>query len=59
MNPRTKASFLKALKKECSKLAATRDNLRDLQDELNMQVEASEEATTLLEECIDILSELN
>lgn len=59
MKPRTKQAILKALKKECAKLAATRDNLRDLQDELNMQFEASDEATNLLEECIDKLSELN
>ena len=59
MNKRTKESILKKLKAECAKLAKCRDNLRDLQDELNMQVEASQEAADLLEECIDKLSELN
>lgn len=59
MNARTKASMLKSLQKECTKLAKTRDNLRDLQDELNMQLEASSEAQELLEGCIDKLSELN
>lgn len=59
MKTRTKASILKALQKECAALAKTRDNLRALQDELNMQLEASEEATDLLEGCIEKLSELN
>ena len=59
MNPRTKAAMLKSLQKECAKLAKTRDNLRDLLDEMNMQLEASEEAQELLEGCIDKLSELN
>jgi hypothetical protein len=59
MKTRTKAAILKALKKECAALAKARDNLRELEDELSMQVEASDEATELLESCIDKLSELN
>ncbi len=59
MNPRTKQSMINKLKKECEKLAKTRDNLRNLRYELEMQVEDSEEAIQLLEECIDKLSELN
>lgn len=59
MRARTKESILKALKKECTALAKTRDNLRDLQEELDQQVTDSEEATELLEECISKLSELN
>lgn len=59
MNQRTKQAILNSLKKECEKLSKLRDNLRDLQDEIEMQVENSKEATELLEECIDKLSELN
>lgn len=59
MKTRTKAAILKALQKECKALAKARDNLRNLQDELSMQVESSMEATELLESCIDKLSELN
>lgn len=59
MNKRTKDAMLKSLRKECAKLAATRDNLRDLQEELEAQLENAKEATVLLEDCIDRLSELN
>lgn len=59
MKPRTKAAMLKALQKECATLAKTRDNLRGLLDEMNMQLDNSEMATELLEGCIDKLSELN
>lgn len=59
MNKRNKNSILKMLQKEGEKLAETRDNLRELQDELNMQLKDSEEAIELLEECIYKLSELN
>lgn len=59
MKSRTKAALLKAIQKECVALAKTRDNLRELQDELNMQLENSQEATELLEDCIEKLSELN
>ena len=59
MNKRTKAAMLKTLKKECAVLAKTRDNLRDLLEELEQQVEDSNEATELLEQCIEKLSELN
>lgn len=59
---RTKAAMLKVHRANLdlrARLAKTRDNLRGLRDELETQLKASEEATDLLEECIDKLSELN
>lgn len=57
--PRHKATLEKLLKKECATLAKTRDNLRELLDEMESQLNNSEAAVEALEECIDKLSELN
>jgi hypothetical protein len=59
MNKRTKESFLKMLRKECDRLGKVRDSLRDLKDEMDMQMDNADEAQASLEECIDKLSELN
>lgn len=45
------------LEKERKKLAACRDNLRELLDEVETQLESCQEACDNLQSAIDILSE--
>lgn len=52
------AEAIKCLKEKQAVLAKTRDELRDLQDEINDQVENADQANELLDEAIDRLSEL-